>query len=69
MNKVRACGGFPKWAKSGFVGSTSIKQPLFGQKFLSLKTKMESINCPSHGVGVGGRLRLPGSQLNSLVES
>ena len=69
MNKVRACGCCPKWAKSGFAGSTSIKEPLFGQKFLSLKTKMTSINCPGHGVGVGGRLRIPGSQLNSLVES
>lgn len=69
MNKVRACGCFQKWAQAGFVGSTSIKEPLFGQKFLSLKTKMASINSPGHGVGGGGRLGILGSRLNSLMES
>lgn len=65
MNKVGAYGCFQKWAQAGVVGSASIKEPLFGQKFLSLKTKMASISSPVSW----GPLGIPGRQFNSLVES
>lgn len=65
MNEVRACGCFPKWAHAGFAGSASIQEPLFGQKFPSLKTKMASTSSPVSG----GPLGILGSQFNSLVES
>lgn len=65
MNKVRAYGCFQKWAQAGVVGSASNKEALFGQKFLSLKTKMASISSPVSW----GPLGIPGRQFNSLMES
>lgn len=69
MNKVRACSCFPKWAQAGFVGSAAIKEPLFGQKFLSLKTKLVSLSPSMSGAGDGEVLGILGRQCNSPVES
>lgn len=65
MNKVRAYGCFQKWAQAGFAGSSSMKEPLFRQKFLSRNTKVAGIS----SLGSGGPLGRPGSYFNSLVES
>lgn len=68
MNKVRACSCFPKWAQAGFVGSAAIREPLFGQKFLSLKTKVVSLSSSVSGAGDGEVLGILGHQCNSPVE-
>lgn len=65
INEVSAYGRFQKWARAGFVGSFSMKEPLLGQKFLSQNTTLANISSP----GSGGPLGLFGSYLNSPVES